>query len=99
MTGIWGMETSMECGGAGVVTVVMETGWAGSIWGRRVGGPAVLPSVLLPARFILPELRALGPGGLPGPMLAPRGDIFCLDLGLDWAGRLPAWLNPILGPD
>ena len=56
-------------------------------------------SGLAPARFILGVLTVLGPGGLPGPMLAPRGDIFCLDFGLDWAGRLPAWLKPILGPD
>ena len=50
--------------------------------------------------IILGALTDLGPGGRPGPMLVPRGDIFCLDLGLGWLGRLPAGpVYPILGPD
>ena len=50
--------------------------------------------------IILAVLRDLGPGGLPGPMFPPLGDIFCLDLGLGWLGVLATGPgNPILGPD
>ena len=56
------------------------------------GDPGILGTILGVA-------MDLGPGGLPGPMLVPLGDIFCLDFGLGWLGRLgPGVLNPILGP-
>ena len=109
-TGIGGIETSMECGGAGATVVLRATCWAGSIWSRRVGGPAT-PSLGFPPTtlssppgsfgIILGVLRFLGPGGRPGPTLLPRGDIFCLNLaGLAgaWPSIPAVWWSPSLGP-
>ena len=92
-TGMEGMVTMMLCTGAALVM------GPGTIMGVRVGGP--WPGAVrsgrrgLPASWgilgiILAALRDLGPGGRPGPMFVPRGDIFCLDFGLGWFGRLPA---------
>ena len=78
-----GIVTMMLCTGAAV-----ETMGPGIIIGVSVGGPwpGAVRTGGQPASGILgiifAALRDLGPGGLPGPMLVPRGDIFCLDLGL-----------------
>ena len=85
-----GIVTMMLCTGAAVETrgpgiiigVSVGGPWPGAV---RTGGP--LASGIL--GIIFAALRDLGPGGLPGPMLVPRGDIFCLDLGLGWLGRFP----------
>ena len=82
-TGMEGMVTMMLC--TGVAEVARGPG---IIIGVSVGGPwpGAVRTGGLPASgtlgIILAALRDLGPGGLPGPMLVPRGDIFCLDLGL-----------------
>ena len=77
-----------------VVTVDSSVGGLGvSAASRSVGTVGILG-------IILAVLRDLGPGGLPGPGLAPLGDIFCLDLGLGWLGVLATGpVKPILGPD
>ena len=54
-----------------------------SVLGWVSGDPGILA-------IILGADTLLGPGGRPGPTLAPRGDIFCLDLGLGWLGRAGA---------
>jgi hypothetical protein len=82
-------------GGPWPVKVVMvEVGGMGLLAvSRSVGMVGILG-------IILAVLRDFGPGGLPGPGLAPLGDIFCLDLGLGWLGVLATGpVKPILGPD
>ena len=51
-------------------------------WGELVTPPAIRGTIFIP-------LFPLGAGGLPTPLYPPRGDIFCLDLGLGWPG-MPA---------
>ena len=58
-----------KVGGLGLALFSKSLAWAKGEPGGSLG-------------TILGVARDLGPGGLPGPMLPPLGDIFCLDLGL-----------------
>jgi len=77
-----GLDAFCSMGGLGLPGfIVGDPGEPGM--GELPAPPAILG-------IIFGAFCVFGPGGRPGPTLFPLGDIFCLDFGLGWLGRLPA---------